>query len=112
MGNLLKKIRSSYSKPDFIQGILKRHLEDITQAIEEGYSKKTIFNVLKENEPISCSYEHFVRVLNKLLKRAAPIKGSKKESDSKSPKSKLAYPKKNQFTHDELTPEELKDIHS
>ncbi len=50
-----------------LKGIISAHLDLITQAINEGYTKQKIFNFLSKKEIIKTEYSYFVKVLNKIL---------------------------------------------
>ncbi len=49
-----------------LRGILNKYIEQISTWIEDGYSKKQIFEVLEEKEIISCKYDHFIKTIRKL----------------------------------------------
>ncbi|MBU1345303.1 MAG: hypothetical protein KKE44_26640 [Proteobacteria bacterium] len=58
-----------------LQGILSSHLEQISQWLIEGYTKKQVFEFLKNENIIDCSYNHFNTTINKLtmLTKKAPV---------------------------------------
>ena len=94
-----------------LKGVISAHMKEITESMIAGHTKKSIYELLKDEGTIKCSYQYFVVVLKKVLAESDPTILKKRSENSESnPQS--AYPKRNQFTHDEFTPEELKDIHS
>ena len=50
-----------------VGGILNGHLKQINQWLIEGYTKKQVFEYLKKEDIIDCSYNHFVATINKLI---------------------------------------------
>ncbi|MBU2483361.1 MAG: hypothetical protein KJ760_19930 [Proteobacteria bacterium] len=50
-----------------LKGIIIIHLDFITQAINEGYTKRKIFNFLIKKNLLKTDYSYFVKVLNKVL---------------------------------------------
>jgi hypothetical protein len=44
------------------------YLEDIRTALDQGYSKKAIWQVLHENNQITCTYQYFSTVIRTKFK--------------------------------------------
>ena len=64
--DLLKKINSINDKRK-TQGILNSYLEQITKLIDEGHTKKQIFEILKTEKIINCKYEYFIKTIKKMI---------------------------------------------
>lgn len=77
-------VRNDYSRPternesDSTKGHYQKNLRDIRQAIGDGYSKKSIYELLKEEGAINCSYQYFVQVLNKTISETLQRKEQEK----------------------------------
>ncbi len=56
-----------------VRGILNSHLEQINQWLTEGYTKKQVFEYLKNESVIDCKYNHFVTTINKLMTQKKKI---------------------------------------
>ena len=96
--DLISKIAKE--KPP-VRGVLNKHLNEIRQILAEGYTKKSIFEVLKKEDLIKCDYIYFLKILNSLLlsenKPEKPIPNKPTASD----------PIKRGFVMPRLTKEEL-----
>ncbi|MBU1342864.1 MAG: hypothetical protein KKD66_14685 [Proteobacteria bacterium] len=50
-----------------LKNILKSHLNDIKKGLDEGYTKKKIYKIFKEEKIIHCNYPYFIVQLNKII---------------------------------------------
>ncbi len=84
----LGKELESQGKKRKVRGILNSQIEEISQSLIDGYSKKSIFEYFKQKKYISCNYDHFLKTLKKLLEEKKSNKIPKKEKLNKLPKKK------------------------
>ncbi len=87
-----------------LKGILKNHIEQIREWMDEGYTKKLIFEHLKQEKVISCSYNHFNQTVNIFLKESKNSSGPV----SNKPISTSSIPKKKSFQMMRLDEDDFK----
>ena len=50
-----------------VRGVLNNHLNEIRQILADGYTKKSIYEILKKENLLKCDYIYFLKILNPLL---------------------------------------------
>lgn len=97
--DLLKEL---HKKSPTLRGVLNTHLSEIKQGLLEGYTKKEIYNLLKDSKLIKSDYVYFVRILKQLLNE-----GNKTDKTESKGKTSSSIPKKKSFTLRDLSEDEL-----
>lgn len=96
--DLLKELNK---KNPTLRGVLNLHIDAIKQGLEQGYTKKEVYNKFIEKKLIQSDYFYFVKILNQIL-------NSDKSAVKNKSKIPSNYPEKKSFQMVDLDDDDFK----